>query len=108
MLQPPGQGHLPGVRVPRSKEIHTLSELSAAAGGSVVPRFREGRPRMREAVIVLEQKQVCPICAGRMKTCKVNVECEGRVFRCASCELWQSEGNALPIRAAAPAAVDVA
>jgi hypothetical protein len=63
---------------------------------------------MREAVIVLEQKRLCPICAGRMKTCKVNVECEGRVFRCASCDLWQSERNALPIRAAAPAAVEVA
>jgi tRNA(Ile2) C34 agmatinyltransferase TiaS len=53
---------------------------------------------MREAIIVLEQKRLCPICAGRMKTCKVNVEGEGRVFRCPSCDLRQSETNALPVR----------
>jgi hypothetical protein len=47
---------------------------------------------MRNAIITLEQKALCPICAGPMRTCKVNVECEGRVFRCATCALWQSEG----------------
>jgi hypothetical protein len=39
-----GQGHLRGIRVPTSKEIHTLSELSAAAGGSGVPGFAKGDP----------------------------------------------------------------
>jgi hypothetical protein len=39
-----GQRHLRGVRVPTSKEIHTLPELSAAAGGSVVPGFAKGDP----------------------------------------------------------------
>jgi hypothetical protein len=60
---------------------------------------------MREAVISLERTRSCPICAGRMKLCKINVEREGLVFRCADCDLWQSEGNALatPAPVLAPA-----
>jgi hypothetical protein len=60
---------------------------------------------MREAVISLERTRSCPICAGRMKLCKINVEREGLVFRRADCDLWQSEGNALatPAPVLAPA-----
>jgi hypothetical protein len=56
---------------------------------------------MREALISLERTRPCPICAGRMKLCKINVECEGLVFRCANCDLWQSGGNALATTAPA-------
>ncbi len=56
---------------------------------------------MREAIIVLERTRPCPICEGRMKLCRINVESEGLVFRCARCDLWQSEENALVTRAPA-------
>jgi len=54
---------------------------------------------MREAVTAVERTRPCPICAGRMKASKINVEGEGVVFRCARCDLWQSEGNAVAITA---------
>jgi hypothetical protein len=56
---------------------------------------------MREALIVLERTRPCPLCEGRMKLCKINVEREGLVFRCAKCDLWQSEERPLVIPAPA-------
>jgi hypothetical protein len=91
-----GQGHLRGVRAAGAKKsAHhgTLGRYRRFQGNG----FREGRPDMREAVITFEHR-LCPVCARRMKPCKVNVECEGRVFRCANCDLWQSEGHLPSIR----------